>query len=369
MKISCLQENLVQGINATAHLALRATSLPILKNVLLKTEHKLLTVTATNLESGIRTQIRGKVEEDGECLVPAKLLLDLLPLLPEGPVELQSTDEGLTITTSQASTTLRTNPTSDFPTLPGIDQFVLESSVSARELKTALEGVLFAAGAVEHRPQFNGVFCSVNGKTLTLAATDGFRLAETVIMLSSSVAKFQSIIPSATVQELLRVLDEGEEEALVTGSETQLAVTVGGTFIISRLIGGQFPDYLPLFPEQASTSVIIGRANFVRAMKAATLFSRAGMSEISLVADPKTGTVRVGAENAEVGAHQNSVEAEITGEETAIILNARYLVDALNALSVPTAVLQFSSADRPLLITPHGKSPIKMRSLIMPIRQ
>lgn len=369
MKVSCLQENLVQGISTAAHLAMRASSLPILKNVLLKIEHKTLIVSATNLESGIRTEIRGKVEEDGECLVPAKLLLDLLPLLQEGLVELSTNNEGLVIATAQASTTLRTVPTTDFPILPTIDQAILDCAINATDLSAGLQAVIFAAGAVEHRPQFNGVFLAAQGKTITLAATDGFRLAEARVVTQGTVAKFQAIIPAATVQELLRILEKGGDEVILAGSESQLSATIGSTFVVSRLIGGQFPDYAPLFPENATTTVTIGRANLVRAMKAATLFSRAGMSEVSLVVDAKAGTVRVGAENSEVGAHQAAVEAEIMGEGVTITINARYLMDALNALAVPTTILQVAATDRPLLITPQGKNPLFTRSLIMPIRQ
>src|SRR5690242_16046868 len=118
MKFTCLQENLSQGISLVGHLSLKATSLPVLSNVHISVKQGALTLSATNLEAGIQHVVRGKVEEEGECLVPARLLLDLLPLLPGGPLTGELTAEGLRLTTERAETTLRVHPTGEFPVIP-----------------------------------------------------------------------------------------------------------------------------------------------------------------------------------------------------------------------------------------------------------
>lgn len=371
MKLSCLQENLASGINMVGHLALKSSSLPILSNVLLKATKNSLILTATNLEAGIQHIVRGKIEEEGECLIPARLLLDLLPLLPGGPLTIKVTERGLGITTEKAKTTLHTTPSADFPIVPNISNGTT-IMIPRQAMIEAINMTAFATGHVEQRPQFSGVLFSILEKTIVLVATDGYRLAEAIIKTPKNNIKTSFIVPLTTTQEVLRMLelpDQDETVSLVMG-DNQIQFTCGSTQITSRLIDGEYPDYLPLFPEKPMTECQATKIELTRAVKAAGLFSRLGMSDVVLDIAPNSSKIEVYAENAEVGSHHMTVDSKANGQVVAITLNSRYLLDGLSAVNGSLVVLQLTGNDRPLLLLPQEESSaVSYRYLLMPIKQ
>lgn len=371
MKFSCLQENFALGIKTVGHLALRSSSLPILANVHIVADKNGLTLQTTNLEVGAQYTVRGKVEGEGDFLVPARLLLDLLPLLPGGQMQLEHTAKGLYLVIGKAKTTLRTTPSAEFPTIPTLDQQTYQYNFPVLAFQQALGAVSFATGRVEHRPQFSGVLLRTNEQSLIAVATDGYRLAEASLPMNGQAAALQVILPATAVQEIDRLMmNEGEVvEAMIQGNENQIDFTVGAAHVTSRLIDGAYPDYLPLFPEQATTIVSVDRVELSRAIKAATIFSRAGLSDVTLQVSPSAQQLIVKAENAEVGAHEGEVAVSGKGPDVTIVVNARYLLDGLSALPTNTAELGLTTADRPLLLKPGEKSGLGYRYLVMPIRQ
>lgn len=373
MRLTCLQENLVEGIQTVGHIALRATALPVLKNILLKTEHGVLNLAATNLESGITHSVRGKVEEDGECLVPAKLLLDLLPLLPSGKLELSLENDGLKVTTEQASTVLRVVPTSDFPVIPGLADNVTEIVIGSAILKTMLQQTVVAVGKIEQRPQFNGVYLRTKVDQLVAAATDGFRLSEVAVMLPGAISgECAVIVPTATVQEVVRVLGGlGDEvmEVKISISDNQIQFSLGATIITSRVIDGNYPDYEPLFPKEDGSLAEVSSVALSRAIKATALFARAGMADITLEMPTEAGGVLVYSENNDVGAHRTEVQSNAKGEVVSVVLNARYLLDGISVLSGDGVNLRILAADRPVMLSPVKENLTTSRYLVMPIRR
>src|SRR5512133_2526483 len=118
MKFACTQENLIQGLNVVSHVTGKSINLPILGNILLKTDGGNLKCCATNLEIAVSTLIRGKVDIDGEYTVPAKLFLDYVALLPHGKVDLELLDDGLKVTSGGQETVIRGMSAQEFPLIP-----------------------------------------------------------------------------------------------------------------------------------------------------------------------------------------------------------------------------------------------------------
>lgn len=373
MKLTCLQENLVQGIQVVGHVALRATALPVLKNVLLKTENGVLNVSATNLESGVVHSVRGKVEEEGECLVPAKLLTDLVPLLPPGKLELELKEDGLLVKTEQAESTLRNVPVEDFPVIPDVADNTTEIKIGCELLKNMLQQTVVAVGKVEQRPQFSGVYLKTIEDSLVAVATDGFRLSEASVKLAGAITgECKVIIPTATVQEVVRALGMQNDEELTVSivvNENQIQFKLGSTVITSRVIEGDYPDYEPLFPKEDGSHVIVSAIALGRAIKATALFSKVGMTDVSLKLPTKAGGVIVFSENGDVGAHRTEVPGEGLGESVSVVLNARYLQDGVNVLPGDGVKLKVIAGDRPVMVEPVEESPINSRYLVMPIRR
>lgn len=373
MKFSCLKENLLRGINIVGHLSLKTSSLPILSNVLFKVEKNILTLTATNLETGIYHEVRGKVEESGDCLVPARLLLDLTPLLPDDTITISADTEGLTIKAKNLNTTLRTAPITDFPIIPTIDKPTYSLAIKTPQLINALDKTGFAIGRVEHRPQFGGALFMVdeqNKQALIIAATDGYRLSEVVLPLDKAAKPLKLIVPATTIHEIRRIIaqDEINEMVEIQATDNQINFIASASQIISRLIDGEYPDYQPLFPAKPLTVCEAPKNDLSRAVKAASLFSRAGIFDVSLSAAPGR-PLEISSESANVGAHRTTVEVKCTGDKVAITVNARYLLDGLGAVAGDTVKLSFTGADRPILIQPSKDDEVHFRHLVVPIKQ
>jgi len=373
MKFSCLKENLLRGINLVGHLSLKTSSLPILGNVLFKAEKNTLTLTTTNLEVGIYHEVRGKVEETGECLLPARLLLDLAPLLPEDTIIINTTTEGLAIKAKNLNTTLRTAPITDFPIIPTMDKPAYNLAVKTPQLTKALDKTGFAMGRVEQRPQFGGALFVVdeqNKQTLTIAATDGYRLSEVVLLLDKPTKPFKLIVPATTIHEIRRILsqDDISETFEIQATDNQINFATEASQIISRLIDGEYPDYQPLFPAKPLTVCEVHKNDLLRAIKAASLFSRAGIFDVSFSAAPNQ-PLEISSENANVGAHRTTVGVKCSGDKVFITANARYLLDGVSAVDGDTVKLLFTGADRPILIEPSKDDHVRFRHLVVPIKQ
>lgn len=373
MKFSCLKENLLLGINIAGHLSSKTISLPILNNILLRAEKNTLALITTNLETGIYHEVRGKTEENGECLVPARLLIELAPLLPDDTIILNISNEGLSIKAKNLNTTLRTAPIADFPIIPTIDKPIYNLSTKTTQLINALDKAGFAMGRIEHRPQFGGALFMVDEQDkqkIIVVATDSYRLSETTWPLDKAVKPFKLIIPATTIHEIRRILaqDETNETVEIQATDNQINLAAGTTQIISRLIDGEYPDYQPLFPAKPSTICDIPKNELLRAIKAASLFSRAGIFDVSLAIAPG-GPLEISSQSASVGEHHTKIEAKCTGDKVSITANARYLMDGLGAVAGDTVKLSFTGPDRPILIQPSKDDEVHFRHLVVPIKQ
>jgi len=367
MKFVCTQENLIQGLSIVSHITGKSINLPVLGNVLLKTEGGNVKLSATNLELAVSTLVRGKVEVEGEYTVPAKLFQDFISLLPQGKVELELNEDGLHVTAEGQETTIRGLPAQEFPLIPKLAKSE-GITFSLMDLKRTIGQVAFAVSISESRPELSGVACwfggSVGKGSVAFVATDSYRLAERVLAAMKGSMESKIIVPSRTVLEVSRILSSYKDELGVPEevewvmTENQLVVTFGNTELVSRLIEGSFPDYQQIIPEQFGTTAILDRSEFQKAVKAASLFSRQGLYDVHLAVKPAEGTIEV----------FSALQVDLTGNETSLVVNFKYLSDGLAAITTPKVKLLFNDSMSPMLVLPEGGDE-KYRYLVMPIRQ
>lgn len=363
-----------------SHIASKNISLPILNNVLLKIENKELKLITTNLEMAIGCRIRAKIEEEGEFTVPSKLFADYLAVSPPGRVDVELKGTDLAIQTGADKTSIKGNEASEFPLIPQLEKNRVYG-FKAEDFKKMLQQVLFAASRNEARPELGGVNLSFNSYKkgfLVAAATDSYRLAEKEVMILEGEKYSQeitgAIVPARALQECLRVIstfhEELEEELpveLVAG-EGQIMFSYGSVEITSRLVAGQYPDYRQIIPASFKTTINFNVSEWMRRIKAASLFSNVGINGINL--EFKAGSEQkavISATNSQFGAHTSEVLCQIEGEDNQILLNYRYLLDGLMGLSAEEAVLKLNSADSPCLLT--AKDGSGYLYIIMPIKQ
>ena len=371
MKITCLQENLNKGLFMVSHLAGGTSTLPILNNILLKIEKGVLNIISTNLEIGIQTQIRGKVEKEGSFTIPAQLLSNYVNLLPNDQVTLELEDNQLIIKSKSSKTKIRGISAEEFPLIPKIDKSDAYK-VKVEDFKKALQQVIFSVYQEESRPEISGVLFSFNhpkAGEITFVATDSYRLAEKKINFKEHAKKdnIKAIVPKNTIIELLRILD-GEDEFLdIYLSENQILFSNDKTELVSRLISGQYPDYQQIIPQNYKTKAVINTENLIKIVKGASLFSQSGINDINLEILPKANKIVISSINNQLGEYNSEVEAEIEGEENKIVFNYRYLLDGLLNIDEDEVKLEaINDASPGILRQVENKDYLY---LIMPIKQ
>jgi DNA polymerase III subunit beta len=367
MKFSCTQENLNKGLSIVSHVASKNITLPILNNVLIKAEHGLIKLSATNLEIGVFCSLRGKIEEEGNFTIQARLLSDYINLLPNVKIDFRLEDGSLHIESEAGKTIIKGSPADEFPLIPQVEKKA-GITCNVKAFRRAIAQVIFAAAFDESRPEISGVFMNFNKDELVMAATDSYRLAEKKISIEKAGKVEKSVIvPVKTLQELIRVLDDELENIEIFISDNQILFTFNEVGIISRLIEGQYPNYQQIIPKERKTEVKLNGQELVKAVKSASLFCKPGINDVGFEINSSDKKIIISAFNTQVGENITTLTGEIDGENNSIVFNYRYLLDGLQNIDNENVILEFTNSGSPGVIKPEGKTDYIY--LIMPIKQ
>lgn len=384
MKFSCTQENLNQGLMVVSHIASRNVNLPILGNVLVKCDDGAVKLMSTNLEIAISCTVRGKISEPGEFTVPSKLFSDYVSLLSKERIDVSLDGSALEVSCGNYRTKLNGVPATEFPLVPSIDQ-QHQFRIKVADLRKAIGQVLFAVAPNESRPEISGVLFRFSpekdGVSLTLAATDSYRLAERKFPVSAGGGTdigepISVIVPSRTVAELTRVLSvfkdniDSPMEITVLIGDNQVLFSYNSVELISRTIEGKYPDYRQLIPESFNTEVKVSKEELQRAIRATSLFSRTGLNDIHISFRPG-GVVNVRAANSQTGEHNVEMDGNVSGKENDITVNYKYLLDGVNNIESENVGIKLIDGTSPCMLGPNTEDGAATDYLyiVMPIRQ
>lgn len=366
MKVICTQENLTRGLQLVSHIASKNISLPILNNVMLTAEKGVLRLATTNLEIGITCQVRGKIEEEGTFTVQAKTFSDYINLLPRENITMELVGQDLKIECKKSKTVMKGIPSTEFPIIPEVEA-KNSYELKAKDLKRGLAAVAFTVALDETRPEISGVYFNFTGKELVLAATDSYRLAEKKVALEKSEKDHHVIVPLRTIQELIRILDDENENVVIESNDNQILFSLGEARLTSRVIEGQYPDYQQIIPKEHRTKVTLDTNHFITTIRQAGLFCKQGSNDIQLQFEKNNNEVIVSATNAQIGESVARQEAEIEGDENNIVLNNRYLLDGLQNISTSECVFEMNTNMTAGLLRPEKENDYLY--IIMPIKQ
>jgi len=365
MKFTCTQENLNKALNVVGKIINKNSTLPILNNVLLKTEKGRLKLSSTNLEIGINCLIGGKVESEGEITVPTKLFHNFVSNLPAGNVEIKLREDILSVKCNGYKTNIKGLDAKEYPLTPKINVkpiFKINSFV----FKKALSQVIPAISSSESRVEITGVFMDLSGlnkNVITLVATDSYRLAESFINIDkNSVNKdykdilgntVSIIIPKDTIQELVRNLDDQEDDVEIIISESQILFNFGNANIISRLIEGKYPDYKQIIPNDFKTVIQIDKNEIIKAIKVTSLFSNISNNSIELKLMAGSKNLEINSETNDLGSNNTKIAVEIEGNNKDINMayNYKFLIDGLNSISGDKVILKINDDNSPMVLT------------------
>lgn len=369
MKVEVVQDNLAKALGMATRIVGVRSTLPILNNVLLKTEKGKLRLSATDLEVGISTWVGAKIEKEGSYTVPAKLFGDYIAAGSGKTIRLEKQEAALKVADGQGEAAIKGLPADEFPVIPeltGTSLFSLPPII----LKEALKKVIIAAALDETRPTLAGVLFWKAGNLLRVTATDSYRLAEAKITLGKAEGKSADsetkvIIPQRVAQELIRLLEGADEIIEVAVSENQALFKAASFTLVSRLIEGEFPSYTDIIPAKGATDMSLSTDEFLRSVKVASLFAREIGNHITLLAKPK-GELTVQASSPQVGEHVAHLPATITGEDQSVSFNARFLTDALASIGSKETAIVFTGKTSPAVFREEGNA--DFLHLVMPLR-
>ncbi len=372
MKVTCLQENLIRGLQIAGRGVSTRTTLPILSNVLLRTEAGRLKLTATNLEVGINCWVAAKVEDEGSITVPAKLFTDFVSSLPPGPIELSLNVRTKTvhIKSGPFEANLKGLDAEEFPLIPGIPEKAT-TRMAQSVLRRMVREVAFVAATDDSRPVLTGVLTTLDGDEMVMAAADPYRLSVRRGPLLSRVAeRLEAIIPAKSLFEVERVLEDVDDpvEIYVTPNGSQIIFHTEEVDLVSRIIEGQFPNYKQVIPSSSQTTVIVQRDELLKATRLASYFARDAANIVRFQIDPTSDTpLVVSATAAEVGDNTGRIEASVQGQPTTIAFNSRFVQDALSSLVAPEIKLELGGPLAPGVIRVTGDEDSYLH-VVMPLR-
>lgn len=371
MKVSLLSENLQKKLLFVNHAISSRSQLPVLLNFLIIAKKGKLSLSATDLEVGIITEIPAKIEKEGAITVPAKTFMELTGIIPLDKINLETTEEGLVLTGDKTKTVFQVTPAEEFPKLYE-DKGKLILTLKKGNVALDFSRVVFAASPDSERPALSGVLIKEEKEGFLLVATDGYRLslkkhALKNVQKGKGEEPISILVPSRVVRELIQMEKDVEDEdvgAYVSHDRNQIIFSTSDTSLIGRLIEAEFPNYEKIIPEDFSTKTVFQKEDLQKAIKAAYVFARqtAGIVRISI----KKNKIIVSANAPSVGKNTIEIDAKTIGEENDIAFNARYLLDFLANVASEEVSFEMTGPLNPGVFKEEGDS--SFLHLIMPIR-
>src|SRR5213595_2851362 len=362
MKVVCQREELSQKLGIVARAVSTRASVQILSGVLLRAEAGHLHLAATDMELSLRSSLDAQVEGDGAVVVPGRLLVELVRLLPESEVTIEHrVDESVVHVTSGPSTSaLHTYAAEDFPRLPDLDA-VGTFTVERESLLDTVSRVARSASRDESRPVLTGILVRFEAGRIVMAATDSYRLSVKETDLPGDVPELEAIIPARALAELARIAQAGDTVELGV-HDNQVVFAADDVWLTTRRIDGQFPNYKQLLPETFEHELTLPRNELLDVVRrVGVMVQRTSPIQLRFA----EGELRVLARTQDVGEAQETMPVQYTGETLEIGFNAEFLREGIESIAADELQLKLISPLRPAVIDGGEDDPTY---LIMPIR-
>ncbi|WP_423597032.1 DNA polymerase III subunit beta [Roseateles sp. MS654] len=366
------QDKVLAALQAVSGIVERRHTLPILANVLVRKQGKQVELTTSDLEIQVRTTVEFEGDDgDFSTTIGARKLIDILRSMPsDQTVSLTSNQSKMTLQGGKSRFTLQTLPADDFPLVQEAADFGPAFSVPQKTLKGLINQVHFAMAVHDIRYYLNGILFVAEGKTLTLVATDGHRLALAQAETDTEMPKQEVILPRKTVLELMRLLKDGgkgdDESAPIEMrfAGNQAKFSFSGMEFVTKLVEGKFPDYNRVIPKNHRFHVILGRQPLLAALQRAAILTSEKFKAVRLSFEP--GLLSIASSNAEQEEAKEELEIDYGGDQIETGFNVTYLMDVLSNMSqdMVRVDLNDSSSSALLSIPDHGG----FKYVVMPMR-
>ncbi|MFK7786483.1 MAG: DNA polymerase III subunit beta [Crocinitomicaceae bacterium] len=354
----------LQGISGVLS---TSNTLPILDNFLFEILDGRLTVSASDLETTMRTSLDVEAKEEGKIAIPAKLLLDVLKNLPDQPCTFLVNDEtyAVEIAYDNGKSKMVGFDGDDFPRTPALEQ---SSSIriSGSILSNAINKTLFATGVDDLRPVMSGVFCEFSPESITFVATDAHKLVRYTRTDSQADGSSSFILPKKPLN-LLKGNLKGDEEVKLEYNDSNAVFTFNDTILVCRLIDGKYPNYEAVIPKENPNVLMIDRLQFLSSIKRVSIFANKTTHQIKLKL--AGAELALSAEDIDFANEANErLTCNYSGEDMEIGFNSRFLMEMLNNIDSSEIRLEMSEPSRAGLLIPAEMAEDEdILMLVMPV--
>jgi DNA polymerase-3 subunit beta len=362
LRISVSKDDLATKLATVARGVSTRTAVLVLGGIQLRAEGGQLHLAATDMEVSLRASLDAQVSDEGTVVVPGRLLLDISRSLPDSEVTIEHKPEEavVVVTSGTANYRLHTYSAEDFPRLPDVDTATLHG-IERESLVETVDRVSRSASRDESRPVLTGILVRFEPGKIVMAATDSYRLAVKETPVEGSLPELEAIIPARALNELSRIA-AGADEVQLGMQENHVVFGADGTWLTTRRIDGQFPNYRQLLPEQFEHELTLPRDELLEVVRRVSLMAQRNSPLRLRFAD---GELTVSAVTQDIGEARESLPAPYTGDAMEIGFNAEFLRDGLDSVDSDSVRFKLISPLRPAVL--EGESDDYVY-LIMPIR-
>ncbi|MGI6220880.1 MAG: DNA polymerase III subunit beta [Coriobacteriales bacterium] len=363
MKFNISKTDFLNALNITAKGRSGRSTLPILSGVYIKAQDGSILLQTTDLETSVRVSTPALVENEGETVVPGKLISELVKTLPEAAVSCSLDGEQFIIECLSSRFSMKTMQAKDFPAFPEVE--AAESIViPAGRASEMVKKVSKAVSRDESHMILTGINVVAEGENISMVATDSYRLAIDESSIENHDGTFQLVIPGSVLDDVCRLL--GKEDSLEIGyNDNQILFKFGQSTFVTRKLEGNYPNYKQIIPKEKTISAVVETKTLLDAIKRVSVMAQEYM-QIRLELLPELQQIVISAKVADVGGAKETVDAQIDGEQILIGFNYQYLMDGLNAISTEEVVFEANSPLKPGVLKSVGEE--KFFYLSMPVK-
>jgi len=342
---------------------------PILENFLFEINDGLLTITASDLQTSIITELQVESNESGSIAVPAKILLDTLKNLPEQPVtfSIDESSYSVEISSDNGHYKLAGENATDFPKVPAVQADFSVNNLSTEVLYKAINNTIFATSSDELRPAMTGVYVNFSDTNTTFVGTDGHKLIRYRRVDVATDNGHSIIIPRKGLTLLKNILPSDSTDVELNFNVSNAFFKFGNIKMICRLIDERYPDYENVIPLENPIKMTIDRMEMLSSLKRISIYSNRTTHQVRLKI---TGSeLLISAEDLDFSNEANErLVCEHVGDDIEIGFNARFLIEMLGNIDTKQIELHLSAANRAGLIIPQEQDENEdVLMLVMPV--
>ena len=367
MKLEIIIDKINKPILQIAKMVSKNQNLPLLQGILMTAEDGFLSLTSTNLETGINYKIPAKIEKEGSVLVSGEIISKIFSNIrnSEKSVNLETQGENLIIETKRSKSTINTLPKEEYPNLPKVENG--ESLAIDKEiLISGIKAVSFASAISDIKPEIASVYIYTVKDEIVFVSTDSYRLAEKRIKFKNDLS-IKILIPYKNIGDIVKTLEdlaEGEIDVVFNGS----IILFKNNYLdlTSRIIDGLFPDYKRIIPTESLIKVKILKQDLQDVLKTTTILSDKN-NKIIISLNKEEQLVYFKTNNSQVGEASANIQAQIEGESIDMSFNYKHIQDSFNSLEKESIEALFTLENKPMILKNNNED--SFLYLVMPLNR